>query len=86
MKTNREIYEEVVRKRGAEEVGDSMLASSELSEEARAEFVRLRMQRRQTMSKEEILLSNLLSLKYQLKAYLNQNECREENAHLYQPK
>ncbi len=79
MKTNREIYEEAVRKYGAEEIGDGMLASGELSEEARAEFVRLRMQRRQAMSKQEKLLSNLLRLKYQLKTYLAEKEFKEEN-------
>ena len=48
------------------------------SQNSRAEFIKMRLQRREELTKKEQLLSNLLSLKYQMKAYIKSREFDKE--------
>lgn len=76
------IYERLIKIYTAEEIAESMLIpkQNEDSEakKIREEFVKLRMQRREKLSDKDKLLSNLLSLKYQMKAYIKSNDFNPE--------
>lgn len=72
-----DIYKKLREKYTDEEIADSMLIPQELSEEeqqqANEEFVKYRMKHRQEMSEKDKILSGLLSLKYQILHYLQEN-------------
>lgn len=78
MKKRAETYSRLKAKYTQEDLADAVMlpeiGSIEEEAEARAEFVKLRMARKETLSENEQLLSKLLAIKYQIKAYLNQNE------------
>ncbi len=73
MKSNHQIYEDLLLTYTESEVADFAMLPDSVSEAdsdaARAEFAALRLQRRADMSEEERLLSALLGLKYQIRAY-----------------
>ncbi len=77
MKEQEKIYDQLKDKYSLKELADSIMVS-ELSDDeeskAREEFVKLRMARKNALSKKEQLLSNLLTIKYQIKSYVNQKE------------
>ena len=70
MKSNKQIYDELRQNYTLEEIADFAMIPAEVDEEAskqaRDEFVVLRMKRRAEMSKQDRLLSGLLSIKYQI--------------------
>ena len=74
MKDNLEIYKELKTKYSLDELSDAVLMSDN-SEDANSkkeevEFVEMRLKRRNELSEKDQLLSNLLSLKYQMKSYI----------------
>jgi len=83
MKNNEKAYKKLKKKYSKKELAEAVMVSQELSKEeeksARDEFVRFRMNKRENRSEKELLLSNLLTLKYTIKSYLDSNEFVEEN-------
>lgn len=69
------VYKELSEQYNLEELSDAVLMSESEndaeSQEIEAEFVRMRLEKRGQLSEKEQLLSNLLSLKYQMKSYIN---------------
>lgn len=78
MKSNRDIYEALRKEYTDEEIADFAMIPAEVGEEARKqareEFAALRMERRTHMSKQDQLLSSLLSIKYQIGAYIESSD------------
>lgn len=72
------IYKELKRQYSDEEIADFAMIPEQLSEEeakkAREDFVKFRMQKLKEMSDQDRLLSNLLSIKYQIKSYVDSKE------------
>ncbi|MEL7119972.1 MAG: hypothetical protein AAFO07_11040 [Bacteroidota bacterium] len=82
MGNNQDVYKKLREQYTDEELAESIMVPRELSKEeerkAREEFLAWRIKRRQEMTKQEKILSGLLSIKYQIKAYLNSNEHDQE--------
>ena len=82
MRESEKIYKQLKKKYTDEEIAESVMIPEDLSEEeekqAREEFVKLRMKRRQEMTEKEKLLSGLLSIKYQIKSYVLSRDFKEE--------
>lgn len=78
MKTNKEIYKELSKKYSDEELIEGYLVNELLDDkeqkEAEEEFRRLRVQRLKEMSSQEILISEILQMKYLLEAYFKLNK------------
>lgn len=78
MKTNKEIYKELSKKYSDEELIEGYLLNEVLDDkeqkEAEEEFRRLRVQRLKEMSSQEILISEILQMKYLLEAYFKSNK------------
>ena len=74
MNTNEEIWEELKKKYTPKELAEKVMISQEISEEARTEFVRLRMELREKMTPEQKLWSELLSIKYSIEFALKTKE------------
>ena len=74
MTESEKIYNKLREQYTDEEIVDFVMIPEEMGEKeeqaARAEFVKLRMKRRQEMSQKDKLLSGLLTIKYQIKAYV----------------
>ncbi len=68
------VYKELSEQYNLEELSDAVLMSESKndteSQQIEADFVRMRLERRGQLSEKEQLLSNLLSLKYQMKSYI----------------
>ncbi len=75
MTENEKIYQKLREQYTDAEIADFAMIPEELSEkeeaQARADFAKLRMKRREEMSKKDKLLSSLLSIKYQIKSYIS---------------
>lgn len=75
MKDNKQIYGDLRKEYTVEEIANFAMIPSEVGEEAskqaREEFAALRMKRRAEMSEQDRLLSGLLSIKYQIKKYID---------------
>lgn len=71
-------YEELSKIYTDEEIADSMVLRSTLSDEEREaahkEFLRIRMDRLKNMSESDVLLSNLMRMKIQIENYIENNE------------
>ncbi len=84
MKNNEKVFKKLKKKYTKKELAESVMVPQELSKDeekiAREEFVKLRMDKRKNRSDKETLLSNLLTLKYSIKSYLNSSEFIEENS------
>ncbi len=78
------IYEELKKQYTDEEIADFAMIPSELSEEekqkSKEEFLKLRMERRASMSQKDKLLSALLSIKYQIKNYVKADDFKPSNS------
>lgn len=78
MKTNKEIYKELSKKYSDEELVEGYLVNEVLDDkeqkEAEEEFRRLRAQRLKEMSSQEVLISEILRMKYLLEAYFKSNK------------
>jgi plasmid maintenance system antidote protein VapI len=68
------IYKELSAQYTLEELSDAVFmsetADDSKSQKEEAEFIKMRLERRVQLSEREQLFSNLLSLKYQMKAYI----------------
>ncbi|MEM1220579.1 MAG: hypothetical protein AAGH79_16780, partial [Bacteroidota bacterium] len=75
------LYESLKEKYTLEEITDAMLITEQLTEEeqqkANEEFALLRRKHRQTMSDKDKMLSGLLSIKYQVHRYLQEEKYDE---------
>ena len=76
MKTNKEIYEELSKQYSDEELVESVYISEDLSPEEQKkvdeEFRKIRLERLKNMTPRDILLSNLLQMKYRMEDYFRQ--------------
>lgn len=77
MKSDKQLFEELKQEYSIEEIADFAMIPNELGEKeqklAQEEFVAMRLKKRETISDQDRLLSGLLSLKYQIKAYIRKN-------------
>jgi plasmid maintenance system antidote protein VapI len=84
MENNQEIYKKLREQYSDEELADSIMIPEELSEEeekqAREEFIKWRLKKRREMSEQEKILSGLLSIKYQIKSYVNSSEFNKDKS------
>lgn len=82
MNERTKIYQKLKEKFTLEELADAVMVSEELSEEEerkeRKAFAKLRLERKANMSDKERLLSSLLSMKYQMKSYIESREYDKE--------
>lgn len=84
MKNNEKVYKKLKKKYSKKELAEAVMVSKELTKEeeekAREEFMKFRLNKRKNRSEKEELLSNLLTLKYTIKAYLESDEFKQENS------
>jgi len=78
MTENKKAYDKLKEKYTVEELADSLMIPAEITPQEEKEFAKLRLERRKAMSDKEKLLSNMLSMKYQIKSYLKQDGYEEE--------
>lgn len=82
MENNQEIYKKLREQYSDEELAESIMIPEELNEEeekqVREEFIKWRLKKRQEMSGQEKILSGLLSIKYQIKSYVDSSEFNDD--------
>ncbi|MEM6963893.1 MAG: helix-turn-helix domain-containing protein [Bacteroidota bacterium] len=84
MKNNEKAFKHLKKKYSKEELAEAVMLPKELTkdeeENARKEFAKFRLKKRESRSEKEQLLSSLLTLKYNIKAYLDSSQFKEENS------
>lgn len=75
-----ELYKKLREQYTEEEIVESMHIPGEVSQEEKEAFAKWRMERWNNRSSEEILLGKLLSLKYQIKAYIESSQIDKEKS------
>ncbi len=83
MNEKEQIYKALQEKYSQAELADAILVSDSLADDdaikAKEEFVQLRMARRNDLTEKEQLYSNILTLKYNIKSYLNKDQFNSKN-------
>ena len=78
MKKHEDLYEDLRKSYSDEELADSLLFSVKLPKseqrEVEEEFLRLRLERMNAMSEEELISSDLFAFKLRLNAYFKKNK------------
>lgn len=84
MENNQEIYKKLKEHYSDEELAKSIMVPEELSweeeKQAREELIQWRLKKRQEMSEQDKILSGLLSIKYQIKSYIDDREFNPEKS------
>lgn len=84
MESNQKIYQKLKEQYSAEELAESVMIPEALTEaeekEASVAFLEWRLAKRQQMSAQEKILSGLLSIKYQIKSYVEVSAFDQEKS------
>ncbi|MFK7978889.1 MAG: helix-turn-helix domain-containing protein [Saprospiraceae bacterium] len=79
MSEKEKIYKSLQKEYTLAELADAVILSDASTKMEEEEFVKLRLARRNTLSEKEQLFSSLLSLKYEMKFYLNKTKFEPKN-------